>query len=162
MACSSFASPRFCWPLLLAGLLLAGCRSGSGGRDPLPPAKMQALLWDMMRADQFISDFVINKDTSRKRETESRAIYPQILQWHQVTADEFRYSLDYYRDRPDLLKPIMDSLSLPPRSVLTGPEGGPPKPVNISDEAPVPAPAPVRINKDSMRQSLRVRDTARY
>lgn len=140
------------------GLVLAGCRPGSGGRDPLPPAKMQALLWDMMRADQFISDFVINKDTSRKRETESRAIYPQILQWHKVTAEEFRYSLDYYRDRPDLLKPIMDSLSLPPRSVLTGPEGGPPKPVNISDEAP--AAPPVQINKDSMRRRLRTRDTA--
>jgi hypothetical protein len=146
--------------VLAASLLLAGCRSSSGERDLLAPAKMQALLWDMMRADQFISDFVINKDTSRKRETESWAIYPQILQWHRVTADQFRYSLAYYRDHPDLLKPIMDSLSLPPRSVLVGPEASPPKPVSITDEATAPQTPPVRLNKDSMRRLLRNRDTA--
>lgn len=148
--------------LVLILLLAAGCRSRSGDEAVLPPEKMQALLWDMMRADQFISDFVISKDSSRKREPESRAIYPQILQWHRVTATQFRRSLDFYRDHPEKLRPIMDSLSLPPRSVLSGPEAAPTQPIKPVEDVPAATPAPVNIRKDTLRRPLRNRDTLSY
>ena len=59
--------------LLFVVVIDAGCKSKNS--EVLPPKKMQALLWDMMRADQFLADYVMNKDTSINRITESLKHY---------------------------------------------------------------------------------------
>ena len=72
--------------LLISCVSLVTCTKKTGiPRDVLPQKKMQAVLWDMMRADQFLTDFVINKDTSANRDTESIKLYREIFAIHHIS-----------------------------------------------------------------------------
>lgn len=92
-------------------LFITGCkRKDAVPGNVLPQNKMQAVLWDMMRADQFLSDYVLNKDTSLKRLTESIKLYQQVLAINGVTKEKFERSFAFYKSHPVLLKVIMDSI----------------------------------------------------
>ncbi len=91
---------------------------GCGVKDKVPgnvlsPEKMQSVLSDIMKADQFLSDYVLNRDTTKKRETESIKIYNQVFSIHKITPQKFYKSFSFYKSHPSLLQPIMDSLSKP-------------------------------------------------
>lgn len=73
--------------------------------------KMQAVMWDIMRADQFLQDYVLNKDLTKNKTAESIKYYQQIFALHRISEKEFLKSFSYYRTHPYLLKTIMDSLS---------------------------------------------------
>ena len=96
--------------LLLISVFVFGCKNDE---RVLPPKKMQAILWDMMRADQFLADYVLNKDTLLKKTTESLKYYQQIFSIHKVSKDDFQYSFSFYQSHPVLLKEIMDSINIP-------------------------------------------------
>jgi len=98
--------------ILYVSLLIAGCKS----RDPipnnvLPQKEMQVVVWDMMRVDQFLTDYVLPKDSSLNRRTESIKLYQQVFTIHKISKEEFQRSFSFYRSHPALLKVIMDSLS---------------------------------------------------
>jgi hypothetical protein len=104
--------------LLLIALVViftAGCKGKNAiPNSVLPQKKMQAILWDMMRADQFLADYVLNKDSSLNKTTESLKYYQQIFAIHKTSKEEFQHSFSFYKSRPGLLKAIMDSISTPP------------------------------------------------
>ncbi len=98
--------------IIYSCILFAACKSRNHVPDDvLPKEKMQAVLWDMMRADQFLRDYVFNKDSTLDKKIESIKLYRQIFDLHHVSKDEFQQSFAYYRSHPVLLKTIMDSLS---------------------------------------------------
>ena len=100
-------------------LLLAGCKSKNAvPSNILPQKKMQAVLWDMMRADQFLSDYVLNKDTSLKQDKESIKLYQQILAINKVSKADFQRSFSYYKSHPLLLKAVMDSIANTPAEII--------------------------------------------
>jgi len=76
----------------------------------LPQDKMQEVMWDMMNAGQYISAYVLTKDSLDKI-GESTRVYGQVLQLHAVSREEFEKSYAYYREHPELMKVILDSLS---------------------------------------------------
>ena len=80
-------------------------------RDILPAQKMQVVLWDIMRADRFLTDFVLNRDTSLNQKSESIKLYQQVFAIHGITKEIFRESFSYYQAHPALLQGIMDSLN---------------------------------------------------
>ena len=80
----------------------------------IPQNEMRKLMWDMMRADAFVSDFVM-KDSTRNQKTESAILYEKIFSIHSTTEDVFKKSLIFYQSRPDLLKVITDSLRVDER-----------------------------------------------
>lgn len=93
-------------------LSLASCGRKDGVPSGiLPQKKMQAIIWDMMRSDQFLTDYVLNKDTSLNKNDESLKYYRQIFTIHQVSQKDFQRSFNYYKSHPSLFKAIMDSLS---------------------------------------------------
>lgn len=77
----------------------------------LSQKKMQGILWDLMRADQFLNDYVLNRDTSLNKTTESLKYYQQIFAIHKTTKEEFQHSFSFYKSHPALLSSIMDSIS---------------------------------------------------
>ena len=101
--------------------IVVGCNNADKiPRNVLSQEKMRALLQDMMKADQFLSDYLLNTDTSKKREPESIKLYNQVFAIHQVEPDKFYESLNFYRQHPSLLKDVFDSISkkverLPPQ-----------------------------------------------
>lgn len=103
---------RLLLPVCVMMVLLIACSTKDKvPGNVLPPAKMQAVLWDMMRADQFLSDYVLNRDTSTNKEKESIKLYSRIFTFHNISREEFKISFNYYRSHPKALQPLMDSMS---------------------------------------------------
>ncbi len=90
-----------------------GCRNHrSVPSAVLPPEQMQVVLWDMMRADQFLNDFVFSKDTGISKPAESIKMYLNIFRIHQITKEQFDKSFEWYRNRPGRMKEILDSMAV--------------------------------------------------
>ena len=126
--------------ILLIALVVSfmiGCKSKNAvPNNVLPQKKMQVILWDMMRADQFLADYVLNKDSSLNKTTESLKYYQQIFAIHKTSKEEFQYSFLFYKSHPDLLKAIMDSISTPPSETtpaLAKPDSATTVPVTSKD-----------------------------
>lgn len=94
----------------LLPVLLIACGKKEQKADVLSPNKMRDVMWDMIRADQYVSDLLF-KDSTLKKKNESIKLYEEVFHIHKTTRDEFKKSLDYYSSRPDLFRPIIDSLA---------------------------------------------------
>jgi len=75
----------------------------------LKPVKMQAVLWDVIKAEAFAAEMV-KKDTSKNAAEENLKLKESIFIIHKVTKDEFEKSYSYYKANPGELKVIMDSM----------------------------------------------------
>lgn len=78
-------------------------------KDVLPRDKMQAVMWSMISAGEYLNAYAL-KDSVDKVEVTSKA-YGDVFQIHHITKQQFDKSFAYYRDHPDLMKTILDSLS---------------------------------------------------
>jgi hypothetical protein len=94
--------------IIFSSLLLA-C-SSSIPRDVLPPDKMKQIVFDLVRADQFVDNYVI-KDTSAKIKDRRITLYEQVFAIHKTNRKEFYKSYQYYQQHPDKNKILFDSLS---------------------------------------------------
>ena len=92
--------------------LVFNCCSNKEKKDGsiLSEAKMTEVMWDLMRADQFVNDFVM-KDSTKNKKEESIRLYEEIFSIHHITADQFKKSQAYYQSNPLLFRPIIDSLA---------------------------------------------------
>ena len=103
---------KSCTLIVFSLFLLWSCKNKEGiPSDVLPHKQMKAIIWDMMRADQFLSDFILNRDSAPDKKTESVKLYQQVLAIHDITKEKFQKSFDYYQSHPGLLKNIMEALS---------------------------------------------------
>lgn len=93
-------------------LIFIACSCSSENNVPdgiLPPAKMETILDDLMRADEYLTNHLL-RDTSIKRDSMSKIFYQKVFQLHKVSKETFKSSMNYYEMHPDLLKPVLDSL----------------------------------------------------
>lgn len=98
--------------LVIVWLFILGCSNQQDvPTTVLPPHKMQAVLWDMFRAGNFVTSYQLTADTSLKRDREQIKWFNRVLYVHQVSELQFKKSMEYYKTHPDLLSTIMDSLS---------------------------------------------------
>ena len=94
-------------------LLLASCGDDNGDipKDIIGKEKMQKILWDIMLADQFSTQY-LSKDTVRARvRTKTMELYEEVFRIHHTTKAEFQKSFKFYESRPDITKLMFDSLS---------------------------------------------------
>jgi Domain of unknown function (DUF4296) len=96
--------------VLISTLFLFSC----GNKKNLPegilkPEKMQAVLWDVLRADVFTNDF-IKKDSTKKPEQELVKLQQQIFAIHKVSKKEFYNSYEFYKTHPEIMQPMLDSM----------------------------------------------------
>jgi hypothetical protein len=96
-----------CLPLF--SLLLFACSGSSVPKDVLPQAKMEAVLYDVIRADEMV-DLLKLSDSTWQPFARRAALYDTIFQLHSVKKEAFRSSLRFYQGRPDLLKDILEEL----------------------------------------------------
>jgi Domain of unknown function (DUF4296) len=102
-------------------LSFAGCKSRDKiPKNILPQSEMETVLWDMIRADKFLTDFILIKDTSLNKDTASINLYQQIFRIHHISKEKFQQSFAFYRAHPDLLKVILDSLNSRPDNAASG------------------------------------------
>ena len=95
----------------------------------LPKGKMQEVIWDMILADEFVTLFIWKNDSIINRFAESSQFYDQVFSIHDITKVRFQKSLAFYRNHPNQLKIIIDSLNAK-ENLLKGK-----KPVKISEDS---------------------------
>lgn len=96
--------------VLISTVILISCQSKNAvPAGILKPAKMQTVLWDMLRADAFTYEF-ITKDSAKKPEAENVKLQQQIFTVHKISKDEFYKSYEFYKSHPDLMQTMLDSL----------------------------------------------------
>lgn len=96
--------------LFFLPLFFSACSGGpSVPKDVIPPAKMEAILYDVVRADEMV-DFMQMTDSTFRTFSKRASFYDTIFQLHAVKKEDVSKSLKYYQGRPDLLKVILDSL----------------------------------------------------
>ena len=99
-------------------ILTVGCiRDKKIPKDVLPQNEMRKIMWDLIRADAYVSAFVM-KDSTKDQKTESAILYEKIFDIHSTTRETFKKSLAFYQNRPDLFKVISDSLRINERKAL--------------------------------------------
>ena len=95
---------------LMASVFLFSCRNTDNmPKGVMPAEKMQAVLWEVIRAESFTNQFVKAGSTT-KAWTENARLQKQIFTIHQTTREDFCRSFDYYKKHSGLLKVIMDSM----------------------------------------------------
>lgn len=95
---------------LLSMLLLFSC--GNKQAEPagiLKPEKMQAVLWDVMRADAFTTEFV-KKDSAKNDVEENLKLQQAIFAMHHISKEDFYKSYGYYKRNSSLMKTVIDSM----------------------------------------------------
>jgi len=102
---------RFFLFIILIISNFACIRDNKVPKDVIPQNQMRKIMWDLMRADAYVTDFVM-KDSTRDKKTESAKLYEKIFDIHATSWEAFKKSLSFYQDRPDLFKVISDSLRI--------------------------------------------------
>jgi hypothetical protein len=95
--------------LIIASALMFAC-SSSVPRGIIPPDEMKQIVFDLVRADQFIDNFV-TKDTTANVKERRITLYEQVFAIHKVSREEFYKSYTYYQQNPDKNKVLFDSLN---------------------------------------------------
>jgi hypothetical protein len=117
---------RFFLFIILIISNFACIRDNKVPKDVIPQNQMRKIMWDLMRADAFVTDFVM-KDSTRNRKTESAKLYEKIFGIHTTSRETFEKSLAFYQSRPDLFKVISDSLRVDEKKSQQYPEEKKPK-----------------------------------
>lgn len=100
------------------------CRHADGiPRNIMSKEKMEDILWDLIQADQFSTQFLIKDSSKINVKMETIKLYSEVFKIHDVSKDEFQKSYQYYLSRPDLTKKMLDTLSERARRLrLVGPQ----------------------------------------
>jgi Domain of unknown function (DUF4296) len=96
--------------LLIMGLATA-CGKSEKPKDLIPEIKMERVIWDMVQADEFITNYVLKDSAKVNINAERYKLYQQVLSLHSITKEQFKKSYDYYASRPGESKVLFDSLS---------------------------------------------------
>jgi len=75
----------------------------------LSPPRMQAVLWDMLRTDEFVSNYG-RRDSSASVKDKSTRLYTEVFRIHNTTKSQFEKSIKFYNLHPDIFKIVVDSL----------------------------------------------------
>ena len=121
-------------------------------KDKLPPGvlpkqQMREVMWDMIRAGEFLNGFVFNKDSTLSKTDISQKWFDKVYQLHKITKADFEKSYAYYNGRPALMKEMLDSLGK--RQVYVRPV--------VRDSASIKDSINNRVNKGQKKDTLRVR-----
>ena len=91
-------------------ILFTSCASDSETpKGIITPDKMQAVLWDIIKANAFTNEF-IKKDSSKNLSEENKRLQEQVFAIHKVTKADFYNSYDYYKSNTPLFKKMLDSM----------------------------------------------------
>ncbi len=97
--------------LLFFACSVTSCNRDQKPKDVLAETKMENVIWDMVQADEFITNFVQKDSAKVNVSTERYKAYERVFSMHNTNRDQFKKSYDYYAARPGFTKKIFDSLA---------------------------------------------------
>ena len=93
--------------VICAAWLLAAC---GNSKHELSEEQMKHVMWDLSRGEAFHTYYLV-RDSARNADSAAMAVYAKILAFHKVSADDFFYTLDIYRNDPKRFRILMDSVN---------------------------------------------------
>ncbi|OQY94166.1 MAG: hypothetical protein B6D37_09180 [Sphingobacteriales bacterium UTBCD1] len=98
--------------VLVISLLIFSC----SGKNKIPgnilrQKEMVSVLWDLFRADEFLTSYVLRPDSAINKKTESVGYYEEIFRLHNTNREQFQKSFSFYESHPVLMKQLLDSLN---------------------------------------------------
>src|SRR5690349_5897680 len=99
------------WLPVYAIVFFISCTNNSKvPKDVIPKAKMEKVLWDMMLADRFATEFLKRPGDSAYSDTAVLKVYQQVFNIHGITKDDFLKSYKFYLNHPDIARVMFDSI----------------------------------------------------
>lgn len=98
--------------VIFALLILFFCACSNDGDVPshvLKPDKMQAVMWDIVRADVFTSEF-IKADSTKDLLRENLQLQKKIFALNKITKEQYYTSFEYYKSKPELMRVMLDTM----------------------------------------------------
>lgn len=77
----------------------------------LPKQKMREIMWDMIRAGEFLQSYVLPKDSTIDKVAEYEKWHDKIYVIHKTNKAAFEKSFAYYKAHPILMKEMLDTLA---------------------------------------------------
>lgn len=90
-------------------LIFTNCSKNPVPKGILAPDKMKKVVYDILKADEYVSNFV-SKDTTANIKMKRSIVYEQVFRLHNTNRKEFFTSYKYYQQHPDIQKALFDSL----------------------------------------------------
>lgn len=112
--------------------LMSACSGVSMPDGVLPPAKMEKVLYDVVRADEMV-DFLRLSDSAWQPFARRTSLYDSVFALHGIKKETFQKSLSYYQSRPDLLKDIIEGMHEKATDTTLGTK----PPLSLEQKAPV-------------------------
>jgi hypothetical protein len=93
---------------------MAFCVTGCKDKDGIPSGilgkdKMGSVLWDVLQANQLTAEYA-KRRLLKEPYVENAQLQKQIFDQHQVTREEFYNSYAYYKNHPELMGTMIDSM----------------------------------------------------
>src|SRR5207248_903393 len=89
-------------------ILCIAC-AGDLPKGVLPTEKMEAVVWDMIQADQYYHEYGLKDSLKKNVKLERLKLYERVFQMHQITREQFSKSYAYYSSHPKLMQTVFDS-----------------------------------------------------
>ena len=91
-------------------LFFTACNFLNNGKPAVAFEKMQKVIWELMKSDEFYTRISIS-DSTIKGKHKNIEFYEQIFQLNQITSKDFYATIEYYEKHPILFKELMDSVT---------------------------------------------------
>jgi len=95
--------------LICFSAFMNACNNKNSSGKILDKTQMQSVLTDIIKAESF-SDVYIRKDTHTDVEKENAVLQKEIFAIHHITKEDFYTSYDYYKNHPEIMQVILDSI----------------------------------------------------
>lgn len=95
--------------LLFLIFLMTNCTNSIKPIGVMAAPKMQLILWDLLKADEYLNE-AREVGFGRNADSAAEALYQKVFLIHDTDKESFQKSLAYYQGRPDLSKPLFDSV----------------------------------------------------
>lgn len=92
-------------------VFLFSCSGNGLPGGVLPRDQMEAVVWDMIAADQYYRDFLVKDSLKLDIRAERLKLYERVFQMHHTNRETFDKSYAYYSANPKLMQEVFDSLS---------------------------------------------------
>lgn len=98
--------------VLILIISLSGCKDKDGlPAGILKKEKMQAVLWDVIQAESYTTQF-LKKDSTKNIPLENAKLQQQIFAIHKISKNDFYESYDYYKYHIELMRALLDSITI--------------------------------------------------
>jgi hypothetical protein len=95
--------------LILLTIFICSCSGDAPPKDVMLPEKMEEVLYDIIRTDEWV-DFAVLQDSTFRKFSKRTALYDSVFRLHSINKEDYRKSIAFYQTRPDLLKEIFAGL----------------------------------------------------